>query len=198
MFKVLVGFLPWILFWTLTGTGNRPLAIVCALAASVMLVARRRLRGSKSKTLEVVALCYFLLQAILTFAVGSGFLIEYGALANYAVLAAVAFGTLAANNPFTYQYAKEDWDEEYWDDPVFIRINRTVTAVWGAIFLVNLLLTSLAIFAFPPLAPLLATWLPIAGIILGALFSAHYPGYAARQAMQEMADAKDPDELGSF
>jgi len=38
-------------------------------------------------------------------------------------LAAMAWGTLLAGAPFTAQYARQDWPREYWQAPLFRRIN---------------------------------------------------------------------------
>ena len=99
--------------------------------------------------MEVVTLGYFAVHAIITLAFGSPFLKTYGPIVNSLVLAGMAFGTLAMKNPFTYQYAKEDWDKSYWTDPAFIQINEIITGVWGGIFLFNALLGALAVICLP-------------------------------------------------
>lgn len=36
--------------------------------------------------------------------------------------------------PFTIQYAREQVAREFWDTPLFLRINQYITAVWGLDF----------------------------------------------------------------
>jgi phytoene dehydrogenase-like protein len=104
----------------------------------------------------------------------------------------MAFGTLAMKNPFTYQYAKEDWDKSYWTDPAFIRINEIITSVWGGIFILNTLLGVLAVFIFPAQELLFAVILPNVGVVAGIIFSNRFPHYASRKSVQARIDAWDP------
>ncbi|MDO9302915.1 MAG: NAD(P)/FAD-dependent oxidoreductase, partial [Anaerolineales bacterium] len=104
----------------------------------------------------------------------------------------MAFGTLAMKNPFTYQYAKEDWDKAYWTDPAFIKINEIITGVWGGIFLFNSLLGALAVFIFPAQGLWFVVILPNVGVVAGIVFSSRFPNYASRKNIQERIDAWDP------
>ena len=149
MFQVFIGFIPWILYWSFSGPGLWAIAILGGLTAAMGLVSWRWFKRHDIKTMEVVTLGYFAVHAIITLVLGSSFLKTYGPIANSFVLAMMAFGTLAMKNPFTYQYAKEDWDKSYWNDPAFIKINETITGVWGGIFLFNSLLGALVVFVFP-------------------------------------------------
>ena len=150
MFQVFIGFIPWIIYWSFSGPGLWTIAILGGLVApSGRCVSWRWRKRRDVKTMEVVTLGYFAVHAIITLVIGSSFLKTYGPIVNSLVLAGMAFGTLAMKNPFTYQYAKEDWDKSYWTDPAFIRINEIITGVWGGIFLFNTLLGALAVFVFP-------------------------------------------------
>lgn len=191
MLQVFVGFIPWILFWSLSGPGLWTPAILGGLAAATGLVMWRWLKRRDVKTMEIVTLGYFIVHVVVTLALGSSSLKTYGPVANSLVLAGMAFGTLAMKNPFTYQYAKEDWGEEYWNDPAFIRINEIITGVWGGIFTVNALLGAAAA-AFPALALWFVVILPSAGVIVGIIFSSLFPNYAARKDVQALLGAWNP------
>ncbi|MFZ5911262.1 MAG: FAD-dependent oxidoreductase [Chloroflexota bacterium] len=192
MFQVLFGFIPWIIYWSLSGPGLWTIAILGGLAAAIIIVSWRWLKRRDVKTMEVVTLGYFIVHAVLTLALGSPFLKTYGPIANSLVLAGMAFFTLAMKDPFTYQYAKEDWDKSYWNDPAFIRINEIITGVWGGIFALNALLGALAAFVFPAQEILFAVILPNVGVAAGIVFSSRFPGYAARKGVQARLDAWDP------
>ena len=137
MLQVFVGFIPWIFYWSFSGPGLWTIAILGGLTAAAGLVSWRWVKRHDVKTMELVTMGYFAVHAILTLALGSPFLKTYGPIANSLVLAGMAFGTLAIKKPFTYQYAKEDWDKSYWDEPAFIKINEIITGVWGGIFIFN-------------------------------------------------------------
>lgn len=145
--------------------------------------------------MEAVTLGYFVVHAILTLAIGSPFLKNYGAIANSLVLAGMAFATLAVKNPFTYQYAKEDWDKSYWSDPAFIRINMIITSVWAGIFTFNTLLGALSVI-LPAQELLLAAIVPNVGVVAGIIFSNRFPHYASRKSVQARIDAWDPYKMG--
>ena len=191
MLQVLVSFIPWIIYWSFSGPGQWTVAILGGLAASCGLVVLR-LRKRNFKTMEIVTLAYFAVHALITLVLGSSFLKIYGPIANSLVLAGMAFGTLALKSPFTYQYAKEDWDKSYWNDPAFISINETITQVWGGIFLLNSLLGALAVFVFPAQSFLLVVVISNIGVAAGIIFSSRYPDYASRKSVQARLDAWDP------
>jgi len=196
MFQVFIGFIPWILFWSFSGPGLWNFAILGGLLAAIGLVSWRWHKRRDIKTMEIVTLGYFLVHFFITIVFNSPFLKVYGPIANSIILAGMAFGTLAVKNPFTYQYAKEDWDKAYWNDPSFIRINEVITGVWGGIFTFNAFLGALAVFVFPEagtfIGLLLTVLLPNIGVVAGIVFSSRYPGYAARKGVQYRLDAWDP------
>jgi phytoene dehydrogenase-like protein/intracellular septation protein A len=191
MFQVLFGFLPWIVFWVFSGMDNWPVAILGALFTAAAIVLWRRWKRHDFKTMEVVSLAFFAIHAIVSLALGNDFLIHYGPAVNGLVLAGMAWGSLLAKSPFTYEYAREDWPREYWDNPMFIRINQIITGVWGVIFLVNAGLGALSI-AFPQYNMLLNVWLNFTFIALGIVFSSVFPNWYTKRAIQEEIDAREP------
>ncbi|HEY9152789.1 MAG TPA: NAD(P)/FAD-dependent oxidoreductase [Anaerolineales bacterium] len=192
MLQVFVGFIPWILYWSFSGPGLWTIAILGGLITSIGLVLFRYIRKRDIKTMEIVTMAYFAIHAIITLALGLSFLKTYGPIANSLVLAGMAFGTLAMKNPFTYQYAKEEWDKSYWNDPAFIRINEVITGVWGWIFIGNAALGALAVFIFPAQELWFVVILPNVGVIAGIVFSSRFPNYAVRKRVQKFLDAWDP------
>jgi phytoene dehydrogenase-like protein len=192
MRQVLIGFIPGILFWSLSGPGLWTPALLGALLSAAGIIAWRWLTRRDLKTMEVVTAGYFTVHAVVTLGLGLSFLKTYGPIANSLVLAGMAFGTLAMKSPFTYQYAKEDWDKSYWNDPAFIQINSIITGTWGGIFTVNALLGALAVFAFPAQEILFAVILPNVGVVAGIVFSSRFPVYASRKSVEARLDAWDP------
>jgi len=189
MLQVLVGFIPWIIYWSFSGPGLWTPAILGALVASTGLVAIRFWKKRDVKTMEVISLAYFGLHALVTLALGLSFFKMYSPIANSLVLALMAWGTLAARSPFTYQYARDSWDKSYWKEPMFIRINQIITAVWGVIFLINTGLGALSIFVFPDQRLLFAVILPNIWVVAGVIFSSQFPDFAVRQGVkQRLAD----------
>lgn len=191
MGQVLIGFIPWIVFWVLSGPGLWTPAVLGALLSAAGLVAWRWRAHRDVKTMEVISLGYFLAHALVTLAFGLPIFKDYGPVLNSLVLAGMAWGTLLAGSPFTYQYAREDWPRELWGDPLFRLTNQIITAVWGAIFLINSGLGALSLIQ-PHLNILLNAVAANILIGLGIAFSALFPGWFPNFALQQTINAREP------
>jgi len=191
---IFIAFIPWILYWSLSGPGLWTAAVSAGLMTSLALNGFRW-HQRNLKALEVVTLIYFGTHFVFTVGLGSSLFKDYGAILNNVTLAGMAWGTLIAGSPFTYQYAREDWDKAYWDDPYFRLVNNIITAVWGAIFLINTVLGGIAVFypALPPTTRLVLTViLPNLGIVLGIIFSARFPNWFLQIGLKRRIDAYEP------
>ena len=189
MVWILAGFAPWILFRSIPGTAG----ILAAFAAAVALNALRLPRRN-FKALELIALAYFAANLAATSIANSAFFVRYGPLASSLALAAMAWGTLLARSPFTYQYARDDWDESYWSNPEFIFVNQVLTAAWGLVFTANAAMN--AAVAFLPLAPAARLWLqtvlPNAFVVLAILLCAKFPAAYTRRLMLREIASREP------
>ncbi len=58
----------------------------------------------------------------------------------YVALALMAWGSLAARSPFTYQHARDDWPRGYWHHRLFRLTNVIITTVWAMIFTLGIAL----------------------------------------------------------
>src|ERR1700761_263932 len=137
MTKVLVGFVPWIVFSlvaTRIGPGAVAAAAVLAFLVAVGLIVRSVVRGESPKLLEVCGAVVFLALAVLA-GIAPGLdpvLASYGRAIAAAVLAVVIFLLLPVM-PFTEQYARESVPRQYWHTPEFRSVNRRISAVWGGV-----------------------------------------------------------------
>ncbi len=194
MVWVFVGFIPWIVFWILSGSELWTAAVSAGLIASLILNAYRW-HQHNFKALEVITLIYFVAHLTFTEILGSPFFIEYGTILSSFALAGMAWGSLAVRSPFTYQYAREDWDKAYWDDPHFLLINTIITAVWGVIFLIRAAFALVAVFS--DLSEAARFWLvviqPNAGIALGIIISARFPNWFLRFDLKRQIEALEPN-----
>ncbi|HEY8964887.1 MAG TPA: hypothetical protein VIM58_00485 [Candidatus Methylacidiphilales bacterium] len=78
------------------------------------------------------------------------------------LFALLAFGSLGVGRPFTVPYAKEVAPREAWGTPLFLIVNRILTACWGGAFV------AMAALRFAPIRP---EWIGAlaCGAILGAM-----------------------------
>lgn len=102
--------------------------------------------------------------------------------------AAAFFPPLIGLAPFTAHRAKKRTPEEFWNNPIFININRIITYVWAGIFALNALMC---------LYPSLITRVIIPNALIFAFgfpFSSRFPDYY----LQRLGLSPRPDSLESF
>jgi len=187
---IFFAFVPWILYWALSGLGLWTAAITAGLASALALNAFRLAR-QQGKTMELVTLGFFAAHFAVTVVLGSPFFKVYDAVLVGATLAAMAWGTLLAGSPFTHQYAREDWPREYWLHPLFYRTNALITAVWGAIFTFNAALGVLAL-AWPEARLWLTVAVPNAAIGAGIAFSLFFPSWYPKHFLAREIAVREP------
>jgi hypothetical protein len=130
------GFLPWIAFTViaqrLAADGVAWSALI-AVAMTVLALVWDRSRKIPMQ-LNLYSGVLFAAMAVIGFAGGhevDRWLYEWGR-----PLVGVALGLMilatSTVRPFTAEYAKKDLPKEAWTSPVFLKINRTLSAAWGA------------------------------------------------------------------
>jgi len=109
------------------------------------------------------------------------------------------------NLPFTEEYARKTTPQEYWDSPVFRRVNLVLSATWGLAILV-MGICAVLVTAFdenprglhtdPHLVDLLLNWVvPIGLIVWMVHFTNSYPDKASAKYLQN-ADPQQPGRTG--
>jgi hypothetical protein len=181
MLKILLGFLPWILFGILAGPPLTRLeaALAVALAATLALGFNQLRKGY---FLTWGSLLFFSVSLILVAFLKNLWVIEHMDLLARATLAAIAWGSIIAGRPFTLQYARESVPEALWQTPGFIHTSFFISIVWGIIFLL-----ALGASLFRPHLDQLAGWLyPLLAtgtMFLGIIFTQWYV-HRVRRARQ--------------
>ena len=133
--KLVVSFAPWIAFLIIArDTLHRvEVGLVVALVLSVVMALLRLHRG----VIMYVGLAFFTAAAIAVLAFHDMWTVKHlGVLANGA-LALGSWITLLIGKPFTLEYARQHTDPAKWTDPLFVRTNVQLTAVWTAAFTFN-------------------------------------------------------------
>ena len=182
----LAGLAPWIAMSLLSGPGRFEESVSTALGLSILFIYLRLRRGSTLKPLEVFEVVYFGSLAVIGL-LASGDLIRWlekwsGEMSSLA-LAAFTFGSLLVGNPFTLAYAKETTPREYWDSPVFLRINRVITLVWALAFTVAAAAGLYGDAVIDQPDNFWTAWIiPIAAMLFAFSFSEWYPDVASAEA----------------
>ena len=132
---VSLSFIPWIIYWVLSGMGNT-LAVTIPLAVSAVFVLYRAIRKRYS-LMDIFSLIYFGTAAVVTFFAESLLFIERSGSLGYIVLFVMAVFSLIIKKPYTMEGVKGDYPESFWNDPMFISVNTIITIIWAIIFVIN-------------------------------------------------------------
>jgi hypothetical protein len=193
--KLALGFLPWIVFsfaaQRLAADGVAWAALLAVAMTLVSVITARRRHGPK--ILNLGSLLLFGLIAVVGFLGGPGvdqWLFEWGRPLVGVVLGLYVLATVPVM-PFTEEYARQTVPHQYWGSPTFRKINRVLSAAWGAAIVVmgavSLLVTFLDAHATSPgsnhLVDLLLNWVVPIAVIWGMVkFTAVYPDRVSNAA----------------
>lgn len=177
------GIAPWALLSIVSGPGRFELSVMAALGFSVLLMLVSRIRGMKIHSLEVFGAVFFGAMAVVglfaTENVTRFLELWAGELTNIS-LAAFAWLTLLIRKPFTMAYAKDTTPQEYWDSPLFNRINSVLTTVWAGAFTLAAAVGFIGDYLFHDAGNFWTGWiLQLAAISFAVAFSEFYPDYAS-------------------
>jgi hypothetical protein len=126
---ILSNFLPWVAF----GILNRifpAYAMLCGIFICFFTYPRLR----KGFILEWGTLLFFIIGFLYEIVWKSPSFSQHMYLFSSFFPIMVAGFSLLINKPFTLQYAKLKMEKKYWDHPLFIKINKIMTALFCCIF----------------------------------------------------------------
>ncbi|HPZ94394.1 MAG: hypothetical protein E6Q56_01375 [Mycobacterium sp.] len=181
MLKSLGPWLPWIAFLIIAQGSELRLEVglVVALLLVVALAALSLDRG----LLMWVTLGFFAAMTIAVLVFHNAWTVQhFNALANGA-LAVASWGSLLLGRPFTLDVARQSVDPELWNHPIFLRVNRQITAVWAAAFTVNAAVAVAQVHEV--IGDGVASAVSIAVLAAAVAFSSWYPKHVRSQAPTE-------------
>jgi hypothetical protein len=180
----LLAFAPWLVFAVIP-SGAWAWGAVLALAVSLVGIVRQT-RGGLPLDAQIIAIgsaVYFAALAALAFAEPHTKLHGYTPAMASGALALIGLASLAARKPFTLGIAKQDTPREYWDNPIFLRVNDVITGVWTASFVIGAVV--LSVMAHSSVA--LRTTVQVAAFVVPMVFTVRY--VATVKARAEAAEA---------
>lgn len=180
--KILLDFLPWILF-AYIAHHNFQLAAEVALLSS-LLMAIPQISSKNIKILTIGTLIYFLGLIIISLFPNMGSIEHYSAPASTGTLFVIALVSIIIRKPFTIQYAKETVEEKYWQSELFLKINYHITFAWTLGFALMSIISAIDLI----IEPQKNFYLHYAGTIisLGLIyFSKCYPDFASERFLKK-------------
>jgi len=186
--EILQSFLPWILFFILTGHTQQQLdaaIIIAAITAIIFEVNALR----KGFILSWGTLIFFIFMVIAVILFRNQWIAKYSWIFSNGVLALITWISIFMRKPFTIQYAKEQVSKDKWQHPVFLKINYLLTAAWGLIFLINIGLHIIRIYypGFNGWIYEVTSYIPS---IFGIWFMAWFPNWYKGKYVQKRTHKK--------
>jgi hypothetical protein len=176
---ILLGFAPLIVYGILAGSSVS--SVLFALGAALIVTVITGFSDLRNGRILIwTNLVLFGALFIALGIMGMNEIIPVMGILIYAVLSAVTFGSILVKMPFTLQYAREMVDRSLWENPAFIRVNIRMTVVWGAVFVINLLLDGLALVT-PAEVGRVASLLTYPVLAAGIIFTIWYPGFIQKK-----------------
>jgi len=190
---VLKGAVPWILAGIFLGVGWVHLAAATKLGLALVQNATH-VRNRDFKALEVTTLLYGGLEALLTLGLGQWWLLSYGGIASQVALFTMALTSVLAGSPFTYQYAREAWPREYWNNALFVRTNVIISLAFAGAFALSATSSTVALLWLGTglFGSVLSTIVPIALGVVATLFSIVFPNFYTRRELSRQLARRCP------
>jgi hypothetical protein len=136
MLGYLRGFAPWLVF-AAVGVFDWRLGVLAGLVTAVAATLyARRSQPFDALLLDLGAVVFFVVLAVVGLAAAHSPVAGWVGTLSLVWLALIAWGSLAVRRPFTLGIARQSTPREMWTNPVFYRVNATITAVWAASFTV--------------------------------------------------------------
>jgi hypothetical protein len=179
LLQLLLGFIPLILFYLFTAqsTANLPVAIIIFLVATIGLGYKDLRRGF---ILNWGTLIFFAFLYVVAVLMNNVWAATHTGILLTGILAVIVWISLLSGHPFTEQYARLEVDRSRWQHPVFIRVNRIMTAFWGF-----LLLASLGLSIYSLNHEYIRGWmgqsLQFGIFIVGVIFTRYYPDWVRKK-----------------
>ena len=131
-------FAPWIAFAVIP-SAQWKWAALFALVVSIVEIVRKTRGGLPldAQIMELGTSAYFTGLTALAFADPHTVLHAYIPAMASGALGVIAGGSLLVRKPFTLGVARQSMPREAWDNPLFLRANMVISAVWAASFAVG-------------------------------------------------------------
>ncbi|MET0700448.1 MAG: hypothetical protein ABWY93_12355 [Mycobacterium sp.] len=181
----LSGIAPWVLFSVLSSPGRFEVAVCSALGLSLLTLWISSRRGIGVYALDNLGVAFFAVLAVVGLVASDGTIafleLWAGELTNI-VLALFVLATIVIRKPFTIAYAKKQAPEEYWDTPLFRKINYMISGVWAAAFTFSAVVGLIGDGVLHDPNNFWTGWvLQLAALFFAIAFTEFYPDYAAAE-----------------
>jgi len=175
-------FAPWIVYPAASALFGWQVGAAMALGFCVVGLARDG-RAAATDAFRIAALVFFATLSAVAYADPATALHRYVPALIPATLAVAAAVSILVARPFTVAFAKRVAPREFWDTPLFARINVVLTAVWATSFAVTAAIIAITLTVAPHSVGIMLG-AQIAGFVVPMRITRWYPAQArARYAV---------------
>ena len=182
----LMAFGPFVLYGVASAANHWRAATGGGLVLCLIFLAVRLRRGIPTRLMDWTTLTFFVIGSVLMIGLRSTVFPAYNVVVIWSCFAVAAWSSVVIGHPFTTAYARENAPPEFWDHPIFIRLNLVMTLSWCGLLTVNVGFAVIGVIIggnFGKLA--LGFALPTALLIAGFVFNSRFPArYLARSGYQ--------------
>ncbi len=131
---IVLGFVPWIVYWVLVGNAPFTLAVGVAFAITVLIELLHLLRKERAHTLEIGNVAVFAVLTVAAFTVPTDVLERWLQPLSSAGLFLIALLGVLTGHPFVREYAEDSVDEATARSEGFKSVTAAMTWMWVAAF----------------------------------------------------------------
>ncbi len=131
---IVLGFVPWIVYWVLVGNAPFKLAVGVAFAITVLIEVLHRVRKERAHTLEIGNLAVFAVLTVAAFTIPTSVLERWLQPLSSAGLFLIALVGVLTGHPFVREYAEESVDEATARSEGFRSVTAAMTWMWVGAF----------------------------------------------------------------
>ena len=188
----LMAFLPWLLYGFASGANYWRVATGGGLILCLVYLALLLRRSISIKLMDWTTLTVFAIGSVLMIGLHSTVFPAYHVVVIWSCFAVAAWSSVVIGHPFTAAYARENAPPEFWDNPIFLRLNLMMTLFWCGLLTVNVGFAVIGVIIGGNLGKLVPGFaLPMVLLIFGFVFNSRFPArYLARSGYQ--GDAPSP------
>lgn len=184
--NLIIGFFPWIIYFSLAGHGQDQLdaAIILALIAFIFTGISSLTRGF---ILSWTTFTFFTLMLIAVVWFHNDWFAENSLIIANGMLAVVTLGSLLVKVPFTIQYARQQVPKGKWNSPLFIQINQFLTSIWAISFTLSMI-AGILLISNPHVSQTFYQLLNTGSVVIAVLFTIYLPnGYRYKKMREKTA-----------
>jgi hypothetical protein len=169
--------MPWLVYGFASGGNHWRVATAGGMLVCVAYLAVLG-RRTTVKLMDWTMLGFFATATVIMVGLHSAEFPIYHVVVIWSFFATAAWISIALRQPFTYAYAREHSPPEFWDNPIFHRVNWILAFFWAGLFSVNVGFAAIGVEVggnFGALVP--GFLLPTALLIFGFMFSKRFPDF---------------------